>query len=115
MEFVIFWGTLALIWYISSLFDSRKKRRKYKKSSNRKENYIRYINSREWQSKRTTILKRDGYLCQQCGSNSNLDVHHITYKRFTNENQNDLITVCRYCHNEIHLRCGKNAGYYPLK
>ena len=44
------------------------------------------------------------YCCVICGSKTNLNVHHTTYKNHGNEalNLEDLITVCRDCHRKIH-------------
>lgn len=56
---------------------------------------------------RKEIRKRDKYVCQECGLhqdelygwNKQLDVHHIDYNKF-NCNKNNLITLCRDCHNK---------------
>jgi RNA-directed DNA polymerase len=53
----------------------------------------------EWQELRRQILDRDGYTCQHCGDNSNLEVHHLTarHKGGTDDPAN-LITWCENCH-----------------
>lgn len=44
-------------------------------------------------------LERDGMKCQKCGETEDLCMHHLKY----GENKlEDLITVCRSCHNKIH-------------
>jgi hypothetical protein len=66
------------------------------------EEYKQYIESPEWQAKRTERLKIDNFTCQRCGSTRGLQVHHINYTRFKNENvYEDLITLCFRCHAEI--------------
>lgn len=46
---------------------------------------------------------RDGRKCRLCGDRSNnLEVHHLTYERFTRELQEDLITLCHSCHALVH-------------
>ena len=57
-----------------------------------------------------TILKRDMFTCQKCGSNRKLCVHHINnYANFKNErlNVDNGITLCQECHKEIHKKLGK--------
>lgn len=65
-------------------------------------NYLDYIKSKTWQIKRTERLKIDNFTCQICGNKRNLNVHHLTYKNFKNENiYSDLITLCGKCHQKI--------------
>lgn len=76
-----------------------------------KEKYMEYLMSNKWKTKRLERLKIDNYECQYCGSEvrSNTDeyntanIHHLNYRRLTNENvEEDLITLCSYCHNSLH-------------
>lgn len=51
-----------------------------------------------------TIRKRDNYTCQVCGCPQKecdraLDVHHIDFNE-KNLDENNLISLCRYCHNK---------------
>ena len=57
----------------------------------------------EWQRKKNSVLERDDYTCQICGSSSGImQVHHITYKHCHGKAYNapigDLITLCEDCH-----------------
>lgn len=64
--------------------------------------YLAYLQSPEWQDKRSQRLKIDQYKCQRCGRPMDLQVHHLTYDRIGNENvYTDLITLCKYCHEKI--------------
>jgi len=48
---------------------------------------------------------RDNLTCQICGSNKKLRTHHIFYKTKYPKLAlliNNLITLCEYCHNQIH-------------
>jgi len=65
-----------------------------------------YLESDAWQNIRKKILNRDNNKCVVCGTSSNLDIHHITYERVGNEDVDDLVTVCRKHHNEIHKKYG---------
>ena len=64
--------------------------------------YYIYIQSDEWKEKRLQALDRAGYRCQVCGDGMNLQVHHVTYDRLGNEHEDDLIAVCKRCHEKIH-------------
>jgi len=48
---------------------------------------------------RPSVLKRDNYTCQKCGSKENLDVHHKIVGIQTMDN---FITYCRSCHKTTH-------------
>ena len=65
-------------------------------------NYHDYLKSQEWQEKRSERLLIDQYKCQRCGSPMHLNVHHLNYDSVGNEDvYNDLITLCKYCHQII--------------
>jgi 5-methylcytosine-specific restriction endonuclease McrA len=67
-----------------------------------KKNYSDLLKDPRWQIKRESILKRDNYTCQECGSNEKLlHVHHKYYDANTPPWEypaNSLITLCRTCH-----------------
>ena len=75
-----------------------------------------YLKSAQWKALRLATLKRDHYTCQQCGiDNVPLDVHHIHYNNLGNEPLEDLVCVCRSCHQEIHNLLGYSRyGYYAI-
>lgn len=52
--------------------------------------------------KKKEVLIRDGNLCQNCKIKPAEQVHHKTYERLYNEELEDLISVCKNCHDEIH-------------
>ena len=55
-------------------------------------------------SRREAILNRDNYTCQVCGKkHTRLEVHHIIYRSQGGTNdENNLITLCKDCHKDIH-------------
>ena len=80
-----------------------------------KRDKIEYMKSDKWSAKRELVLKRDCYKCCSCNNTSNLEVHHLTYKRLGNERLKDLAVVCRTCHQKIHDMYGYNyASFFPL-
>jgi RNA-directed DNA polymerase len=53
----------------------------------------------DWRNIRDEALARDGYHCAQCGSQENLDVHHIIPKhKGGTDTLDNLITLCEKCH-----------------
>lgn len=74
--------------------------------------YDLYMNTPEYKAKRLEVLKRDGFVCQLCGSGKNLQVHHINYDNLGTELEtDDLITLCGSCHDKrVH---GKDTSRVP--
>lgn len=68
-------------------------------------------NSAKWKKIRNYILTRDFYMCKICGEINCDTVHHIIELTPININDanitlnpDNLITVCKQCHDEIHSR-----------
>ena len=64
--------------------------------------YRKYLRSDKWKRKRNERLVIDKCRCQECGIQSNLQIHHLTYKNVFNENMEDLTTLCIDCHQKKH-------------
>ena len=128
---VIFYLIIESISNKSKVYYETKKKDKikYKERKKSKKKYIDnfftkellfnnkqdYLKSEHWLETRMVILFTDNHTCQQCGSNENLHVHHITYKNIGAEQAKDLITVCASCHQAIHNRYGYSyGGHFPL-
>jgi hypothetical protein len=61
-----------------------------------------YYKTPKWAKKRNERLKIDGFKCARCGFARALEVHHINYERFGDEDvARDLITLCKKCHKDI--------------
>ena len=58
-----------------------------------------------YQALHRSVLERDGWRCQSCGSRAGLEVHHITPRsRLGHDAEENLITLCYQCHRQIHAR-----------
>jgi hypothetical protein len=65
--------------------------------------YFACIRSAAWKAIRDRVVYRDRSVCRMCKTETNQpDVHHMTYERFGRERLDDLITVCRPCHERTH-------------
>ncbi len=98
-------------YYINKWAEDDRKREEIKRAwearcaefEKRRKAYAEYLNSDKWKEKRAERLKIDGYRCRLCGTGKNLVIHHVTYVRFGNEDViQDLITLCKKCHNRVH-------------
>lgn len=66
---------------------------------------------KRWETLRARILRRDGYMCQECKRYGRAvegdHVHHIFpyefYPEYAYKSWN-LITLCQRCHNKMHDR-----------
>ena len=82
-----------------------------------RDRYLEHIVSEKWTTIRKIRLSMDNFKCQQCGIPLTLETahcHHITYERLGHEKYADVISLCAFCHNEVHEFHGKNAKRYPI-
>lgn len=78
----------------------------------RTQSYQEYLKSREWAKakERFKMSKRYKAKCAGCGiRHVPLDIHHMTYAHIGNENPEDLVELCRPCHEAIH-ECQRHAS-----
>lgn len=72
-----------------------------------------------WKKKRAAILRRDGYLCQNCkryGKVSEaVEVHHVKPVELWPElawDSGNMVSLCPKCHRKMHPEKGKKPlGY----
>jgi phage terminase large subunit GpA-like protein len=62
-----------------------------------------YLKSDHWKLLKKSKLNQIN-CCEICGSNLNLDVHHLNYKNLYDVTEEDLQVLCRFHHEEIHLK-----------
>ena len=81
-----------------------------------KEEFKRFYNSSKWQKCRRLVLERDNFVCVLCGEQVAEEVHHIcklTRDNIDNPNitlnPDNLISLCKSCHNLQHERFNKEA------
>jgi len=68
------------------------------------ETYLDFLNSNFWKEKRKWILKAHNNMCNKCGSDKSLQIHHLNYFTVGNEGGDDVIVLCKSCHEKEHER-----------
>lgn len=66
--------------------------------------YLDYLKTSHWQIVRERALADAQHQCFYCGATDQLDVHHLTYARRGCEFDEDLMVLCRKCHDAAHGR-----------
>lgn len=101
-------------WYAGATppIRRRKPNKKERKAELRKRKRIRrlrqmpyasYLQTRHWARMRRRALERAHFRCEGCPTRSRvLDVHHLTYARLGCELPDDLMVLCRPCHDFEH-------------
>ena len=64
--------------------------------------YPKYLQSETWKKKREKVFQRDGHLCI-CGETAT-EVHHKRYDNVGKEPLSDLVSLCKECHSDLHLK-----------
>ena len=72
--------------------------------------YPAYLRSARWAGIRRKVKERDGWCCQYCGTDDQLEVHHVHYRSVGRENGHELVTLCRLCHESEHEDARKAGG-----
>ena len=65
-------------------------------------NYQDYLESNEWKERVKEAEEENNHECQLCfrhvGGSGGGQLHHINYNNLGNEQEEDLIYVCKECH-----------------
>ena len=73
-----------------------------------------YLRSDHWISFKTRYRREQPWKCAIIGcENSNLDLHHLTYKRIGKEEIGDCVLLCRKHHDMVHALIEKDG--VPLR
>lgn len=64
--------------------------------------YRLYLQSPQWVDRRARVLARNP-TCQACERRDGEQAHHMTYERIYCEPLFDLVSVCRPCHDALHV------------
>jgi len=70
----------------------------WKTATNEREKYQLYLASREWAEKKEAVKKRSLCTCERCHNAPGEQVHHLTYAHKYAEPLDDLMHLCKPCH-----------------
>jgi len=61
------------------------------------------LDSEQYEQLRNSVLRRDGWRCQLCGTRSGLEVHHKEFRSQSgDDSEQNLMTLCAACHAAQH-------------
>jgi hypothetical protein len=63
--------------------------------------YPAYLGTPWWGFVHDRTIKRARGLCELCGQHAAREAHHTTYERIGEERLDDMIALCRRCHQHI--------------
>lgn len=67
-----------------------------------------YLKSEHWKDLRNKKLQLNP-VCEKCGSDKRVEPHHLIYKNLHDIRVEDLMTLCRICHNKEHkIQCTRS-------
>ena len=81
------------------VYQNRLKRDRAKRTRNE---YNQYLKSNHWLLVKLAALIRANFQCESCGKQEHLEVHHKTYERRNEETSEDVMVLCRRCHEDKH-------------
>jgi 5-methylcytosine-specific restriction endonuclease McrA len=68
------------------------------------------LDSTSYRDVHRQVLERDGWRCQACGSMQNLQVHHLKLRSHSGSDvEQNLITLCAQCHEQVHRKAVVSA------
>lgn len=73
-------------------------------SNNKRTAYDEHLRSKQWFAFKAGIIKARGFRCEICGSQKDLELHHLNYKNFGNEQAEDVMLLCKLCHKKAHKK-----------
>lgn len=67
-----------------------------------KARYRTYLQTEHWQTLRQELFTIRGRHCAVCSSETIVDAHHVNYRDLTDCIPDDLLPLCRRCHDWLH-------------
>lgn len=72
-----------------------------------------YYETPHWRLLSSQRREFDGHRCCQCSAFRELNVHHWQYKLFAEDMRQDLMTLCRSCHEAVHGFLSGSSVHFP--
>jgi hypothetical protein len=82
---------------------TKERQRRVAARRERQRRYWEYLRTPGWKSRRQVALQRASGRCRDCDrTTTQLEVHHLTYRRVGREHPKDLRALCPNCHEARH-------------
>lgn len=75
------------------------------RNSQRYTEYHKQLKTKEWKDYRKLVFSSRGKVCEMCGVNTNLQVHHPQYvfgRKAWEYPISEVVVLCRKCHEKVH-------------
>lgn len=72
--------------------------------SRRRWYFWKYLRSKHWAGIRKRYFAIYKRICRHCKARKNIELHHINYRNIYDVTLNDVIPLCRFCHQKEHNR-----------
>jgi len=81
--------------------------------------YQEYLQTKWWGLFRKRFLwglkQRHQLNCAICGNSANFNVHHRTYKNLGHEKIEDVVLLCKNCHERLHIKAREVHFFHPRR
>lgn len=77
--------------------------------------YYQYIASAEWYARTEQVRLRNNGVCEICNLRYATEVHHRSYQNLGNERDEELLSICHYCHGVIHNKVELRRRYFVFQ
>lgn len=79
-----------------------KKKKKQRKHKRIPKQYKVYIKSKWWTRRKNQYYRQNRKICAACSSKFYVSLHHMIYGDYGNELDENLVALCKWCHEEFH-------------
>lgn len=69
--------------------------------------YKEYLLTKHWLKRKADYLRKHKKECTMCGNKYYIQVHHVDYKNLGDEKDEDLVALCKRCHDKLHKNISK--------
>lgn len=70
--------------------------------------YDSYMASEEWDGRRSLYFRQHAKRCRACGSDEDIELHHLSHEKMGDEPDTDLVGLCVDCHAAVHAAARVN-------
>lgn len=76
------------------------------------QDYHTYIHSPDWEDRKRRYYETHPKRCVICLTYKHIDLHHLSYRNLGNEQDEELVAVCRFHHDMFHAIFGSKLDMF---